>query len=137
LFQRAIIQSRETNPDVIAEHRARCRHGRLPVTFMLDYSSTPYEVKRTDVMGSVTLEAADPNHKPTLHLPASFKQQGGSPTYVRRRPPVGTGSRDRGRTWQWRLVVHARHGRPRNGAGMTSSSSPGSSSVRRPRLSEV
>ena len=63
------------------------------------------------------LSSTHPGH--ARALPA-VRSDASAPGRRRRRP--GRGRRDRGRARQWRLVVHARHGRPRNGARMTSSS---------------
>jgi hypothetical protein len=48
-----------------------------PVTYVLDSSSKPYQVSKTNIYGNVTIEAADPNNMPTLALPSSFKVDSG------------------------------------------------------------
>ena len=37
-----------------------------PVTYILDSSSTAYQVPKTNIYGNVTIEAADPNNKPKM-----------------------------------------------------------------------
>ena len=52
--------------------------GSKPVTFILDPSSTPYTLSPHFLYGNLTIEAANPNNRPTIALPPSYKEESAS-----------------------------------------------------------
>ena len=61
--------------------------GGSPVTFILDYSSTPYTVSQHFLTGNLTIEPADPNKRPTIKLPVAFKKQSAA-SYIAQNPTL-------------------------------------------------
>jgi DNA modification methylase len=59
---------REASPDVLADHRAKCRHGRLPVTFMLLQPASWHPDVWTDITRMMTLNAAQSAKGREMHL---------------------------------------------------------------------